>query len=144
MLYSHFDTLTPAVFYARKISIFEDSFCCSCFAGFDTTTFRGVLRSPSSIYNRDFCLISQTFLGVNYFTAQKMKLSIKDFFSNCGFGHIYWNFRKLRIWSHLLKKPLMENFISFVKSFHRTLNFDIWQGSVCTSEYIYSRILLAY
>ena len=31
------------------------------------------------------------------FTAQKMKFSIKDFF--------------LRIWSHLLKKFLMENFI---------------------------------
>ena len=33
------------------------------------------------------------------YTAQKMKLSNKDFFS------------KLRIWSNLLKKPLMENFI---------------------------------
>ena len=32
-------------------------------------------------------------------TPQKMKLSIKDFF--------------LRIWSHLLKKSLMENFIFF-------------------------------
>ena len=32
-------------------------------------------------------------------TAQEMKFSIKDFFS------------KLRIWSHLLKKSLMENFI---------------------------------
>ena len=38
--------------------------------------------------------------------AQKMKFSIKDFFSKydqiCGF---------LRIWSHLLKKFLMESFI---------------------------------
>ena len=32
-------------------------------------------------------------------TAQKIKFSIKDFF------------RKLRIWSHLLKKSLMENFL---------------------------------
>ena len=32
-------------------------------------------------------------------TVQKIKISIKDFF------------RKLRIWSHLLKKSLMENFI---------------------------------
>ena len=40
------------------------------------------------------------------FTAQKMKFSIKDFFSK-------WEQirRKLRIWSHLLKKSLMENFI---------------------------------
>ena len=39
-------------------------------------------------------------------TAQKMEFSIKDFFSK-------WDqiCRKLRIWSHLLKKTLMENFI---------------------------------
>ena len=40
------------------------------------------------------------------YTAQKMKLSIKDFFSKCDQIR-----RKLRIWSNLLKKPLMENFI---------------------------------
>ena len=39
-------------------------------------------------------------------TAQKMKLSIKDFFSKC--DQIC---RKLRIWSRLLTKSLMENFI---------------------------------
>ena len=39
-------------------------------------------------------------------TAQKMKFSIKDFFNTCNQIH-----RKLQIWSHLLKKPLMENFI---------------------------------
>ena len=39
-------------------------------------------------------------------TAQKTKFSIKDFFSKC--DKIRW---KLRIWSHLLKKSLMENFI---------------------------------
>ena len=37
-------------------------------------------------------------------TAQKMKFSIKDFLSD----QIR---RKLRIWSHLPKKSLMENFI---------------------------------
>ena len=36
-----------------------------------------------------------------YFTAQKMKFFIKDFFSLDFF----------RIWSHLLKKSIMENFI---------------------------------
>ena len=35
-----------------------------------------------------------------------MKFSIKDFFSKCEQIR-----RKLRIWSHLLKKSLMENFI---------------------------------
>ena len=39
-------------------------------------------------------------------TAQKMKFSIKDFFSKCDQISSF-----LRIWSHLLKKSLMENFI---------------------------------
>ena len=39
-------------------------------------------------------------------TRQKMKFSIKDFFSKC-----HQIRRKLRIWSHLLKKSLIENFI---------------------------------
>ena len=39
-------------------------------------------------------------------TAQKLKFSIKDFFSKCGQVRSY-----LRIWSHLPKKSLMENFI---------------------------------
>ena len=37
--------------------------------------------------------------------AQKMKFSIKDFFIKC--EQIY---RKLQIWSNLVKKSLMENF----------------------------------
>ena len=39
------------------------------------------------------------------FTAQKLKFSVKDLFSKCD-----QILRKLRIWSHLLKKSLMENF----------------------------------
>ena len=39
-------------------------------------------------------------------TAQKMKFSIKDFFSKCVQIRSF-----LRIWSHLLKKSLIENFI---------------------------------
>ena len=43
-----------------------------------------------------------------YVTTQKMKFSVKDFFSKCD------QIRNLlRIWSHLLKKSLMENFISY-------------------------------
>ena len=46
---------------------------------------------------------------INYLlTAQKMKFSIKDFFSKCDQTR-----RKLRIWSHLLKKSLIENFIFY-------------------------------
>ena len=40
------------------------------------------------------------------FTEQKMKFSNKDFLSKCDQIH-----RKQRIWSHLLKKSLMKNFI---------------------------------
>ena len=40
-------------------------------------------------------------------TAQKMKFSIKDFFSKCDQIRSF-----LQIWSHLLKKSVMENFIS--------------------------------
>ena len=43
-------------------------------------------------------------------TAQKMKFPIKDFFSKCDQIHSF-----LQIWSYLLKKSLMENFI-FLKS----------------------------
>ena len=39
-----------------------------------------------------------------------MKFSIKDFFSKCDQIRSF-----LRIWSHLLKKSLMENFIFFVQ-----------------------------
>ena len=39
-------------------------------------------------------------------TAQKMKFSSQDFFSKCDQIRSF-----LRIWSHLLKKPLIKNFI---------------------------------
>ena len=42
----------------------------------------------------------------NSSTAQKLNFSIKDFFSKCDQIRSF-----LRIWSHLLKRPLMENFI---------------------------------
>ena len=45
-------------------------------------------------------------MQLNIFTTQKTKFPIKEFFSKCDQVR-----RKLRIWSHLLKKYLMENFI---------------------------------
>ena len=42
-------------------------------------------------------------------TAQKMKFSIKDLFSKCDQIR-----KKLRLWSHLLKKFLMKNFFCAV------------------------------
>ena len=49
--------------------------------------FLGKLRTPFYVFSYEFCKIVYTAVSV---TAQKMKFSIKDFFSNCGFGHIYW------------------------------------------------------
>ena len=48
------------------------------------------------------------------FTAQKMKYSIKDFFSKCDQIRSF-----LLIWSHLLKKSLMEN----LKNLENTLQY---------------------
>ena len=47
-------------------------------------------------------------------TAQKMKFSIKDFFSKCDQIH-----RNLRLWSHLLKKSILNEKLSFLCSFDR-------------------------
>ena len=48
-------------------------------------------------------------------TAQKMKFSIQNFFSKCD------QIRSiLQIWSHLLKKSLIENFIFYP--------VNIWKG----------------
>ena len=46
------------------------------------------------------------FLSPSFYPIQNMKFSIKDFFSKCDQIR-----RKLWIWSHLLKKSSMENFI---------------------------------
>ena len=54
-------------------------------------------------------LNSQVFTCLGDYCTQKMKFSIKDFFSKCD---QICNFQ--RILSHLLKKSLMENFIFWV------------------------------
>ena len=46
------------------------------------------------------------------YVAQKMKFFIKDFFSKCDKIRSF-----LRIWSHLLKKSLIENFIFCAMTF---------------------------
>ena len=51
-----------------------------------------------------------------YYTAQKLKFFIKDFFTKCDQIR---NF--LRVWSHLLKKSLMENFTFFLQCYLKTL-----------------------
>ena len=49
-------------------------------------------------------LLTLSLLLLRPFTAQKMKFFIKDVFSKCHQSRSF-----LRIWSHLLKKALMEN-----------------------------------
>ena len=58
----------------------------------------GLILTVPIMHNQSL-QICELYSKINIYTAQKMKFSIKDFF------------RKLRIWSHLLKKSLMENSI---------------------------------
>ena len=59
---------------------------------------------PSYVFSFGFS--GAIICNTTYDTAQKIKLSIKDFFSKCDQIRIF-----LRILSYLLKKSLMENFI---------------------------------
>ena len=63
-------------------------------------------RSPSWWSETITPEVSRSYSLTTAYTAQKMKFAVKDFVSKCD------QIRgKLRIWSHLLKKSLMENFI---------------------------------
>ena len=99
-----------------------------------------------------FCENSWRLLAVNYFrkmiqlrcltgfwihfcicyTAQKIKISIKDLFSKCDQICSF-----LRIWSHILKKSLMENFIFCAVLNHFKGEKPRWNQKccVCTSVY---------
>ena len=70
---------------------------------------------------------------IHEFIAQKMKFFIKDFFSKC--DQIC---RKLRIWSHLLKKSLMENLI-LVQCFSGLIKHKAY--NIIKSELNYNRDL---
>ena len=71
---------------------------------FQVSSTKGIGRSnaPDATFAHHFQYFSQVII----ITAQKMKFSIEKFFSKCVQIH-----RKIRIWPHLLKKSLMENFI---------------------------------
>ena len=79
-----------------------------------------------------FILLSKIFLNLTYIISQKMKFSIKDFFSKC--DQIY---KKLRIWSHLLKKSSMENFI-FCAVYNLPRNNKVWKFKSNYITYSYS------
>ena len=98
---------TTAQVFSVNFSIFKSpSFCRTltvvAFAIFSYIEEEKTLTLKSGVWSLEECVI---------YTAQKMKFSITDFFSNCDQIR-----RKLRIWSHLLKKSLMESFIFCEKS----------------------------
>ena len=64
----------------------------------------------------------------SHYTTQKMKFSIKDFFSKCGQIRSF-----LRIWSHLLKKSLIENFIFWAVLVSPSNYFNEW---ITTNEFL--------
>ena len=89
-----------------------------------------ILSDKTKNHSREICrkrkkeLCSQRIFLKN--TAQEMKFFIKDFFSKydeiCSF---------LQIWSHLLKKSLMENFIfCAVKLFFTLLLTHWWDPNI--------------
>ena len=73
-----------------------------------------ILNSAIDLFPRNLTNLARTVISQNtleqsslsYVTAQKIKFSIKNFFSK--YDQI---FSVLRIWSHLLRKSLMGNFI---------------------------------
>ena len=67
-------------------------------------------------------------------TAQKMKFSIKDFFSKCD---QICSFLQIRL--HLLKKSLMKNFIFYAVKILQTLVKEIF---VCLANFIENPIIL--
>ena len=65
-------------------------------------------QCQTNMFLKHASVLNRILLNKGVVTAQKMKFSIKNFLSKC-----YQICSFLRIWSHLLKESLMENFISY-------------------------------
>ena len=75
-----------------------------------------------------------------FYTSRKMKFSTQEFSSKCDQIH-----RKLRIWSHLLKKPLMENFIFCAVLIYQIYLFMVlyttcWLFKVASFNYTHNKL----
>ena len=66
-----------------------------------------------------------------YYTVQKMKFFTKDFFSKCDQIRSF-----LRLWSHLLKKSLMENF-HFLCNFMKLSSLSMPHENIRKPEVFY-------
>ena len=69
----------------------------------NTPLYTGISVATITIFVKNYTL--DVYLSSEY-TAQKMKFSVKDFFSKCDQIQSF-----LRNWFHLLKQSSMENFI---------------------------------
>ena len=78
---------------------------CDFYETFKNIFFTDQFRATASAL-RNRLLKNLKYMEASPVTEQKIKFSIKDFFSKCDQIR-----KKLRIWSHLLKKCFMENFI---------------------------------
>ena len=69
---------------------------------------KGVINTHNSLLDFEYFLQGYTkgLFCKRHTTAQKMRFSIKDFFSKCDQIRIF-----MRIWPYLQKKSLIENFI---------------------------------
>ena len=102
--------LVPALIQERCLSkslIYECDVYLMHYGNFNAepTIIRRVLKVFCKIIVAAILTINQKMLTK---AAQKIKFSIKDFFSKCEQIHSF-----LWIWSHLLKKSFMENFIFY-------------------------------
>ena len=99
---------SPLRFHVDESNFCKDSWPVMQFNFLGTYSFVITTFLGSKVYS---CLVIPRWqehisYGLTGHIALKMKVSIKDFFSNC--DQIC---SLLRIWSHFLKKSLMENFI---------------------------------
>ena len=79
-----------------------------------------ITKCPSFQLEKSTLLFQKKWTLFFIVTAQKMKFSIKDFFSKCDQIHSF-----MRIWSHLLKKSLIESFI-FVQCVHIPVSAEVY------------------
>ena len=97
-----------------------------------TTTIQTLLYLMSCMLTLNMHLRNQgQFQPVKLIHCTKMKFFIKDFFSKCDQIR-----KKLQIWSHLLKKSLMENFILCAV----TRQLDLLDGKINQLREIFSPI----
>ena len=91
-----------------------------------------IYKNPWKTLRKPFRSYSMP-LSIFTISAQKMKFSIKDFFSKCG-----------RIWWHLLKKSLMENFFFCAVNASELYSESCHTSKLDTADYFRKKLHLWY